>query len=75
MIEETKSAPILHGVRGNPPHDEKALIQLLLLVSDIVESYPEIEEMDLNPVILHERGATVVDARILLSSGADHADQ
>lgn len=66
MIDETKSAPILHGVRGTPPCDQKALIHLLLLVSDIVESYPEIEEMDLNPVILHNTGVTIVDARIIL---------
>ena len=39
-----------------------------MLCSDIVESYPEIEEMDLNPVIVHEKGASVVDARIILKS-------
>jgi len=66
MIEETKSSPILHGVRGTPPYDQKALIHLLLLVSEIVEAYPDIEEMDLNPVILHHDGVTIVDARIIL---------
>lgn len=67
MIEETKSAPILDGVRGASPHDKKALVNLLLLISDIVEAYPDIEEMDLNPVIVHEKGLSIVDARILLS--------
>jgi acetyltransferase len=66
MIAETQSAPILKGVRGNPPYDQKALVKLLLTVSDIVEAYPEIEEMDLNPVIVHHEGLSVVDARILL---------
>ena len=66
MIDETKSAPILSGVRGAKPYDRKALINLLLLVSEVVESYPEIEEMDLNPVVLHEEGVTIVDARIIL---------
>jgi acetyltransferase len=37
-----------------------------VLCSDIVESYPEIEEMDLNPVIVHEEGLSIVDARIIL---------
>jgi len=69
MIDETMSAPILRGVRGTPPCDEKALVNLLLLVSDVVEAYPDIEEMDLNPVILHSVGASVVDARIILKSG------
>ncbi|MGD2185432.1 MAG: acetate--CoA ligase family protein [Desulfobacterales bacterium] len=68
MIEETKSYPILNGARGNPALDKKALRKLLLLCSDIVESYPEIEEMDLNPVVVHEKGVSVVDARIILKS-------
>jgi acetyl coenzyme A synthetase (ADP forming)-like protein len=68
MITETKSAPILEGIRGNPPCDQKALVQLLLLVSDLVEAYPDIDEMDLNPVILHESGLSIVDARILLKA-------
>lgn len=66
MIEETKSYPILNGVRGAPPYDKKAIIRLLLLCSEIVESYPKIAEMDLNPVIVHETGLSVVDARIIL---------
>ena len=68
MIEETKSAPILHGVRGDSPYDEKALVNLLLTVSEIIEAYPDIEEMDLNPVILHHSGLSIVDARIILKS-------
>lgn len=66
MIRETKSYPILEGVRGNPPYDTKSLVRLLLLCSEIIESYPEIEEMDLNPVIVHEEGLSIVDARIIL---------
>ncbi len=66
MLEETKSAPILGGVRGQKPSDKKALTKLLLICSELIESYPEIREMDLNPVIVHESGATVVDARIIL---------
>ena len=68
IIEETKSYPILDGVRGTPALDKKALRKLLMLCSDIVESYPEIEEMDLNPVIVHEKGVSIVDARIILKS-------
>ena len=68
MIEETKSHPILDGVRGGPSYDKKGLIRLLLTVSDIIEAYPDIEEMDLNPVIVHEAGLDIVDARILLNT-------
>ncbi|MEA3437709.1 MAG: acetate--CoA ligase family protein [Thermodesulfobacteriota bacterium] len=66
MLEETKSFPILDGVRGGPVSDKKALRKLLLLCSEIIEAYPEIEEMDLNPVIVHEKGLSIVDARIIL---------
>ena len=66
MITDTKSAPILDGVRGSAPYDKRALVQLLQTVSDIMMAYPEIEEMDLNPVIVHEKGLSIVDARILL---------
>ena len=66
MIEQTKSYPILTGARGKPPLDTQALRKLLMLCSDIVESYPEILEMDLNPVIVHEKGLSIVDARVIL---------
>jgi acetyltransferase len=66
MISETKSAPILDGVRGTYNCDKKALYKLLLLISEIIEAYPDIQEMDLNPVILHEEGLSIVDAGILL---------
>ncbi|MDX9786226.1 MAG: acetate--CoA ligase family protein [Desulfobacterales bacterium] len=66
MIEDTKSFPILNGARGQAPYDKKALEDLLLTCSEVVESYPEIQEMDLNPVILHEKGLSIVDVRIIL---------
>ncbi|MCB2145187.1 MAG: acetate--CoA ligase family protein [Deltaproteobacteria bacterium] len=66
MIAETKSHPILDGVRGDKPYDKKALINLLLVCSEIIEAYPQIQEMDLNPVIVHHEGLSIVDARILL---------
>ena len=67
MIRETKSYPILSGVRGRPPEDEKALRRLLLTVSELIEAYPEIKEMDLNPVIIYENGLFIADARIILN--------
>jgi acyl-CoA synthetase (NDP forming) len=67
MIREIRSYPILKGFRGNPSCDERALRRLLLTSSDNIESYEEIREMDLNPVIVYEKGISVVDARIILS--------
>ena len=66
MIEETKSRAMLNGARGMPGGDKKALKRLLLKCSELIEAYPEIREMDLNPVIVHEEGISVVDARMIL---------
>jgi acyl-CoA synthetase (NDP forming) len=66
MIREIHSYPILRGIRGTPPSDEAALRRLLLTCSEVIESYEEIREMDLNPVIVHPKGISVVDARIIL---------
>ena len=67
MMGEIKASAVLDGVRGNPPVDKDALGKLLLKVSEIIESYPEIREMDLNPIIVHEMGLSIVDARIILN--------
>jgi len=67
MIKEIKSERILNGIRGNSPVDRKAICKLMLKISEIIEAYPKIIEMDLNPVIVHNEGLTVVDARIIIS--------
>ena len=66
MLSDIKSAPILDGVRGEQPVDKNAIVNLLLVVSEIIESYPDIQEMDLNPVIARSDGLSIVDARIIL---------
>ncbi|MCD6295031.1 MAG: acetate--CoA ligase family protein [Deltaproteobacteria bacterium] len=66
MIERIRSVDLLNGFRGSPPVDRKALRNLLLTVSEIVGSYKDIQEIDLNPVIAYENGLAVADARILL---------
>ena len=68
MIEETRGAKLLEGVRGGRPADTAALRRLLVQVSGLVARRPEIDEMDLNPVIVHEKGLTVVDSRVVLAS-------
>ncbi len=66
IIEGTRSSVLLDGVRGHSGYDKKTLRKLLSMCSELIESYPEIEEMDLNPVLLYEEGLDVVDARIIL---------
>ncbi|MBW1774097.1 MAG: acetate--CoA ligase family protein [Deltaproteobacteria bacterium] len=66
MMEEIRANSLLDGFRGLPPYDKATLSRLLVLCSDVVEAYPEIDEMDLNPVMVFEKGAGIVDARIIL---------
>ena len=66
MVSEIRAAPILAGVRGQPPVDRDALVDLLQTVSELIEAYPEIREMDLNPVIARPDGIDIVDVRIIL---------
>jgi acetyltransferase len=67
MLLELKSwSKMREGFRNLPPVDEEAAIRLLEQVSAFVLDHPEIEEMDLNPVVLGSRGPTVADAMILV---------
>jgi acetyl-CoA synthetase (ADP-forming) len=66
MITEIKAYPILKGYRGLPSVDIEAIVQILVTTSRLVMRYPEIKELDLNPVVVHEKGAKTVDARIIL---------
>ena len=67
MVRSIKAYQLLEGWRGAKPSDIKALEELLLRVSAMVEDFPQIMEMDLNPLKALERGYAVVDARIMLS--------
>ncbi|MDY6969725.1 MAG: acetate--CoA ligase family protein [Spirochaetota bacterium] len=75
MIEEIKSAPILDGVRGMKPVDKASIVDLIMTVSEIIEAYPIIKEMDLNPVIANNEGLSIVDARIILKDQKDQYEE
>jgi acetate---CoA ligase (ADP-forming) subunit beta len=66
MITQLKAYPLLRGYRNTPPADIDALAQILCNTSRLVMEHPEIKELDLNPTIAYPKGATVVDARIIL---------
>ena len=66
MIVGVKAFPLLNGYRGSPPADVKAIVTQLVCVSHLVMDYPEIRELDLNPVMAYPHGTKVVDARIIL---------
>jgi acyl-CoA synthetase (NDP forming) len=66
MITEVKAYPILRGYRGQPLADINAIVEILLNTSKLVMDHPEIKELDLNPIMVYEKGAITVDARIIL---------
>jgi acyl-CoA synthetase (NDP forming) len=73
LIEDVRGRVLLRGYRGAPPVDEDAFRALLLAASQLLDACPEIEEMDLNPVIVRRKGAIVVDARIKVGApGESH---
>jgi acetyl-CoA synthetase (ADP-forming) len=66
MLMELKASPLLTGYRGQPPRDLDALAACACAVARIAADHPEIQEMDLNPVLAYERGCVIVDAKILV---------
>ena len=66
MITEIKAYPVLKGYRKRPPADIPAIIEILLNTSRLVTEHPEIQELDLNPIMVYTKGAKTVDARIIL---------
>jgi acetyltransferase len=70
MIREIRSFPLLEGVRGEPPADFEAMVDSLLKISRLVTDFPEIVELDINPLMVFDEGsgAMAIDMRLILAS-------
>jgi len=68
MIRQIKGFKLLDGFRGRPRTDLEEIEKSLVRLSDMVTSHPEIQELDINPLITHkkDRGVTVADCRLVL---------
>ncbi|MDH5298245.1 MAG: acetate--CoA ligase family protein, partial [Desulfobulbaceae bacterium] len=68
MVSSIKAYPMLTGARGAAPRDVEEIEHCLLRLSALASDHPEIAELDINPLIVHEqgRGCSVADCRILL---------
>ena len=64
MLDGIQAAEVLDGVRGAEAVDRDALADIIVNVSELIADFPEIREIDLNPVLAGARGATAVDALI-----------
>jgi len=67
LMRSTRIHDVLDSYRDVPAVNDEALIDVLQRVSTITGLLPWIEEMDLNPILAHPRGASVVDARIVIN--------
>ena len=68
MVGALRGVALLRGYRGTAKADEASLVDVILRVSALVESCPDIEEIDLNPIMVSVEGSVVVDARVRVSS-------
>ena len=66
MITRVRAYPLLRGYRNTPPADIPAIVNVLLNASKLVMDYPDIKELDLNPIMTYDNGLKTVDARIIL---------
>jgi acetate---CoA ligase (ADP-forming) len=69
QIRSIRAFPLLRGVRGEPAADIASIEDIVLRVSQLVTDFPEVVEMDINPLVVHNEGegCIVVDARIILA--------
>ena len=70
LVRIGKAGKLLAGFRGAPPADLSAVVDLLLRVSQLAEDFPELAELDLNPVIAGPDGCVIVDARVRIAPPA-----
>ena len=64
MVRSLSTFPLLDGYRGAAKTDVLALENVLLRLGALADAHPEVAELDCNPIVVAERGATAVDARV-----------
>ncbi len=67
ILSKTKVSEIIDGYRGKPPLPREKLIELIMSIQKLLVSYPEIVSMDINPVMVTEDRAVVVDAKFYVA--------
>ena len=74
MWRELRAAPLFTGYRGTPAMDTNALEQLLIRVAQLAEDFPEVSELDLNPVVAVSSGVVALDIKLKLQPAEDEPD-
>jgi acetyltransferase len=70
MLEELKIFPLLKGYRGRPPVNMDKLIEVLIRLSYLAADFPEISELDVNPLLVTPNDVIALDARIITDKDA-----
>jgi acetyltransferase len=68
LMEKTKVYRLLEGYRNHPPANLTLLEEILIRLSQLVTDFPEIEELDINPLMVTKSGFCAIDARVFLKS-------
>ncbi|HLE08143.1 MAG TPA: acetate--CoA ligase family protein [Thermodesulfobacteriota bacterium] len=66
MLKEVRLYPLLAGFRGSNPKDIDALSDVVMKFSEIIDEEKELEEIEINPLIVYEKGVVAVDSRAIL---------
>ncbi|MEM2637211.1 MAG: acetate--CoA ligase family protein [Candidatus Korarchaeota archaeon] len=66
MINETTVSKLLQGVRGMPPKDINGVVDVITRIGTLISEVPEIKEMDINPLVVLEKGVYALDPRIII---------
>ncbi len=66
MVQGIRGASVLHGMRGQPPADQEALVDALCRLSQLAVDVPQIAELDLNPLVARAKGVLALDVRVTL---------
>lgn len=77
MIGEIRAHALLDGVRGKPPMDKEAILDTIMRIGQLVQDFPEIAELDINPLMVypHGQGAIAIDMRLVLQDSHKEASQ
>ncbi len=67
LIQQTKAYTLLQGYRNHPPADFEKLEEMIVCLSQLLIDFPQIAELDMNPIMIKDGKSTVVDARLLIS--------
>jgi acetyltransferase len=68
MLDDIRAGPLLRGARGREPADEDEIVESIQRLSQLVQDFPAILELDINPLVAGPDGATAIDVRLTVDT-------